>query len=65
MSERLEERIAHLEKTVDELNEVVARQSREIDLLTRRVALLIEREAARAAEGSGGVFLGDEKPPHY
>jgi SlyX protein len=63
--ESLEIRIAHLERTVEELSEVVARQDAEIRRLSGRVQLLIEREAAREAEGSGGVILGDERPPHY
>lgn len=65
MSERLEERLAHLERLAEDLNDVVARQGREIDLLTGRVEALMRREAAREADGSGGVFLGDERPPHY
>ncbi len=52
-------------RAVDDLSEVVARQSREIDVLTRRVAMLLEREAAREADGGGGAVLGDERPPHY
>ena len=65
MSEKIEERLAHLERLTDDLSEVVARQTREIDVLTRRVQMLMEREAAREAEGGGGVVLGDERPPHY
>lgn len=65
MSEKIEERLAHLERLAEELNEVVARQSREIDVLTRRVEMLMQREASREAEGTGGVVLGDERPPHY
>ena len=49
MSVEIEERLAHLERVVDELNGVVAGQSREIDRLTERVRLLMEREAAREA----------------
>ena len=33
--------------------------------LAHRVRMLMGREAAREAEGSGGVVLGDETPPHY
>ncbi|MEL7256201.1 MAG: SlyX family protein, partial [Pseudomonadota bacterium] len=51
--------------TVDELSEVIARQQSEIDLLTRRVQLLMEREAERQSEGGGGIVLGDERPPHW
>ena len=65
MSVEIEERLAHLERVVDDLNGVVAGQAREIDRLTERVRLLMEREAAREAEGSGGIFIGDERPPHY
>lgn len=60
-----EETLAHLIRTVDELSDVVAEQRREIDVLTRRVAMLMQREAEREAEGSGGIVLGDERPPHY
>ncbi|MGR3377896.1 SlyX family protein [Salipiger abyssi] len=61
----LEERIAHLQRVVEDLSDTVARQDQEIALLTRRVALLLEREAARQDEGTGGVVMGDERPPHY
>lgn len=61
----LEEQIAHLTRTVDELNEIVSRQQDTIDMLVRRVQMLMEREAEREAEGSGGVVMGDERPPHY
>ena len=65
MSTEIEERLAHLERLAEELNEVVAKQAREIDRLTARVAMLMEREAMREADGTGGVIVGDEKPPHY
>ncbi len=65
MGVETEERLAYLEKLCDELNDVVAKQAGEIDLLTKRVAMLMEREAAREADGGGGVVIGDERPPHY
>lgn len=61
----LEEQIAHLTRTVEDLSDVVARQQREIDGLTRRLALLIEREAEREYDGGGSIPLADQKPPHY
>ncbi|MFN0115885.1 MAG: SlyX family protein [Paracoccaceae bacterium] len=60
-----EERIAHLTRAVDELSEVVAAQARVIDGLTRKVALLLGREAEREADAGAAVILGDERPPHY
>ena len=63
--QHLEEQIAHLTRLLDDLNEVVTDQQREIDRLTRQVRMLVEREAERGAQGSGGVIIGDERPPHY
>ncbi|MEM7321043.1 MAG: SlyX family protein [Pseudomonadota bacterium] len=63
--QHLEESIAHLTRTVDELSEVVARQQDDVDRLTRHVAMLMQREAQRDQDGGGGVVLGDERPPHY
>lgn len=62
---QIEETIAHLTRTVEDLSDIVARQEREIDVLKRRVGMLLEREADREAAQGGGVILGDERPPHY
>ncbi|MFK7939813.1 MAG: SlyX family protein [Roseovarius sp.] len=62
---KTEETLAHLIRTVDDLSDIVAEQRREIDMLNARVAMLMQREAGREAEGSGGIVLGDERPPHY
>lgn len=59
----IEEKLAHLERAVDELSAIVARQDREITALTSKVTLLLDREAAR--EAGGGAVFGDERPPHY
>jgi SlyX protein len=61
----MEERIAHLIRTVDELSDTVARQDREISQLSDRVMMLMTREAQRESQGGGGVILGDERPPHW
>ena len=63
--EAVEEEIAHLRRAVDDLSDVVARQSGEIDVLTRRVALLLQREAGREADQGVGVPLTDQRPPHW
>lgn len=63
--EKLEEQIAHLTRTVEELSDVVARQETEIATLTRRVVMLMQREGERDAQAGGGVVVGDERPPHY
>lgn len=65
MSTEIEERLAYLERLADELNEVVAQQALEMDRLKAQLRRLMEREAAREAEGTGGVVVGDERPPHY
>ncbi|WP_284263894.1 SlyX family protein [Roseicyclus amphidinii] len=61
----LEERIAHLERAVDDLSEVVARQDAEIARLTRRVEMLMQREAEREVDAGGTIPLADQKPPHW
>lgn len=62
---QLEETVAHLTKQVEELSDVIARQDLELSKMTHRVQMLMEREAQREAGGTGGVILGDERPPHY
>ena len=61
----LEEQIAHLTRAVEDLSEVVARQSAAIDRLQRRMGMLLQREAEREAEGGGGIPLADQRPPHW
>jgi len=60
----LEERIAHLIRTVEDLSDIVAKQDQEIAVLQRRVAMLMEREAERESL-DGAVTIGNQPPPHY
>jgi len=61
----LEETIAHLTRTVDELSDVMARQESEIAVLTRRVAMLMQRSAETELDAGGSVPLADQRPPHW
>lgn len=61
--EAAEVQIAHLTRAVEDLSEVVARQASEIAQLSRRVGLLMEREAEREADGT--AMIADQRPPHY
>ncbi|MEX3314379.1 SlyX family protein [Sulfitobacter sp. PS-8MA] len=65
ITDRLEEQIAHLTRSVEDLSEVVARQEEEIVTLNRRVHMLMQREGERDASSGGAVVLGNERPPHY
>ncbi|MBM3614916.1 MAG: SlyX family protein [Alphaproteobacteria bacterium] len=60
----LEERVAHLIRAVEDLSDVVAAQGRTIDTLTRRVQMLMEREAEREAAGLGSAEA-NVPPPHW
>ncbi|MBB5720517.1 SlyX protein [Loktanella ponticola] len=61
----IEEQIAHLTKTVEELSDIVARQENELAVATRRLAMLMEREAGREMDAGGSVPLADQRPPHW
>ncbi|MCH2095622.1 MAG: SlyX family protein [Rhodobacteraceae bacterium] len=61
----IEERFAHLIRTVEDLSDTIARQDSEIARLTARVEMLLRREAERESDLTGGVIIGDERPPHY
>jgi SlyX protein len=58
----MQERLAHLEKAVEDLSSVVARQDREIASLTRQVGMLMRREAEREADADAPPI---DKPPHW
>lgn len=62
---QLEEIISHLTRQSDELSDIVARQEHEISILTRRVEMLLNREAERELEMGGSIPLADQKPPHW
>lgn len=63
--DKLEEQIAHLTRTVEDLSDIVARQEAEIVTLNRRVHMLMQREGERESATGGAVVMGDERPPHY
>jgi SlyX protein len=68
MEERLtraEEQIAHLTRIIDDLSDVVARQQADIALQTKRIEMLVAREAERALDAGGGATLTDQRPPHW
>ncbi|WP_461471597.1 SlyX family protein [Pararhodobacter sp.] len=62
---QLEEQIAHLQRMVDELSDIVRIQGETLDRMARRVGALIEREAEREADGGAQIPLADQRPPHW
>jgi SlyX protein len=60
----VETKLAYLEETLQVLNEVVARQQKQIDALEALCRELAER-ARNAAEGVFRGTAADEIPPHY
>lgn len=63
--QRVEERLSHLERMVDDLSEVIARQDGELRRMARRVGMLMEREADREAAEGNTIPLADQRPPHW
>ena len=63
----LQSQLAFQEHTVQDLNDALAAQQREILLLREQVALLKRRQDEQAAQLDTGQGAGpaQEKPPHY
>jgi SlyX protein len=67
MIERLsaiEEKLAHLERAVNELSDVVMRQQKELDRATDRHQRLLDKLSAMESDW-GPSATAEEKPPHY
>jgi len=63
-TERLELKIAFLERATAELSDVVYAQQKQIDSLQTRLAALTSQMQARSQEDRP-YTIEEEKPPHY
>jgi SlyX protein len=61
--ERVQSKIAHLERAVAEISDVVFRQHREIQVLEAQLKAIRERLAGAQADETR--TLDQERPPHY
>lgn len=62
----LETRLAFQDDTLQALNDVVAAQQRQIDLLEMKLAALAKRQQELGESiGSGGGADDEAPPPHY
>lgn len=62
----LEERLTFQERSLEQLNRVVADQQLELDRLQREVVELRALKVAQdAGQGGENRRLEDDKPPHY
>lgn len=61
----LEEKIAHLTRTIEDVSDIVARQEDEIATLTRRVEMLMQRSAEAELDVGGTAVMADQRPPHW
>ena len=58
--------MAHLELTVDRLDEVIARQDKDIQTLQRQLQLIYKQVESQDTEGDIAPFdVIADKPPHY
>lgn len=60
----IEEKLAFLERAVNDLSDVVARQQKELDRATERHQRLMDKLAAMENDW-GPSATAEEKPPHY
>ena len=64
--DELESRLAFLDDTVEQLNEVIARQDQEIRLMQQRLSEVVSKlDDIGAAGGEAGDAQQHEIPPHY
>lgn len=61
----LEGLFTHLQRTVQDLDQVVFQQHRRLDVLDARLARLSASLEAMAAPQAPPTELEDERPPHY
>ena len=61
----LEEKIAHLQNTLDDLNMVVFRQGKVIDKLNLETKELKTKLQDFNSANSDQIVVNDDKPPHY
>jgi SlyX protein len=62
--EALETRIAYQDEVIEDLNKTLTAQWKEIDRLTRELAMLAER-VAQAEQGTDADPSEEPPPPHY
>ena len=61
----LEEKIAHIQHMLDDLNMVVFRQGKTIESLNNHIKELIEKLENLKNPQSPHEVINDDKPPHY
>lgn len=59
----LEIKASFTEDLLDQLNQIIVSQQRQIDLLVREIGRLSQQSAP--SDGPGARSLRDELPPHY
>ncbi len=67
-AERLQEleiKLAHVERALQQINDVVVRQQQEIDRLSQRGQQLLERLESMQSETDDDAATRVELPPHY
>ena len=61
----LEEKIAHIQHILDDLNMVVFRQGETIENLNNQIKELKEKMEILKSSQSSQEVINDDKPPHY
>jgi SlyX protein len=62
--EALEIRVAYQDQVIEDLNQTITAQWKDIDRLRREMAALADR-VAQAERGAGGEAEDEPPPPHY
>lgn len=63
--DELESRLAFQDDLIESLNQVIARQDRELTSMARQIKDLFTRISEQAKTASPGTSAEHEPPPHY
>ncbi|KAB7613736.1 SlyX family protein [Amylibacter sp. SFDW26] len=61
----LEIQLAHATRLAEELSDIVAEQTKRLELVERRIQMLMERAAEQEAQSLSGEVVGNQPPPHW
>ena len=61
----LEIQLAHHDKTIEELSDIIADQAKRLERAENRITMLMQRAADTESQSMSGEVVGNAPPPHW